>query len=220
METSHPDAQLLRGAGIAAIAGAVLLVVTAILLFAGVMGLTEAFGRATGLTDALGWANDVVVAVAMLMLGPAIVATHRLGWPRVRRWFDVLSWLALAGIVVFVAGQLLLVVGVIRIGPAFLAVGTGISAVLAWGIGYAMLAWQGHREVASVSVARWALASAVSFVASAITWPTLGIAAWSVVGVALLISFVGWWATLGRDLVRRSRGVGGARETSIRGRRR
>jgi hypothetical protein len=196
METQHADARLLRGAGIAAFAGAVLLMVTAILLFVGF----------TGITDAFGWANDVVAAVAMPMLSPAIVATRRLGRPKVPRWFDVLSWLALAGILVFVAGQLLLVVGVIRIGPAFLAVGTGMSAVLAWGIGYAVLAWRGHGEMASVSVARWALASAVSFVASAITWP-LGVAAWSVAGVALLISFVGWWVALGRDLIQRSGGL-------------
>lgn len=194
LETQPTDARVLGGAGIAAIAGAVLLVVTAILLFVGT----------TGMTDAFGWANDIGAAVAMLVLSPAIVATRRLGGPRVPRWFDVLSWLALAGILVFVVGQLLLVVGVIRIGPAFLAVGTGISAVLAWGIGYAVLAWRGHGELASESVGRWALASAVSFVASAITWP-LGVAAWAVVGVALLLSFVGWWVALGRDLIRRSR---------------
>jgi hypothetical protein len=190
------DTRLLRGAGIAAIAGAVLLVLTALLLFVG----------ATGVTDAFGWANDVVFAVAMLMLSPAIVAIRRLGWPTVRAWFKVLSWLALAGILVLVAGQLLLVGGVIRMGPAFVAVGSGMSAILAWGTGYAVLAWQGHGEVASVSVARWALASAVSFVASSIAWPILGVAAWSIVGVVLLISFVCWWVTLGRDLIRRARG--------------
>jgi hypothetical protein len=194
MGAQHADARLLHWAGIAAIAGAVLLVLTAFLLVIG----------ATGMTDAFGWANDVVVAVAMLMLSPAILVTRRLGWPRVQGWFDTLSWLALAGILVLVVGQLLLVIGVIRIGPAFLAVGSGMSAILAWGIGYAMLARRGHENVASISVARWALASAVSFAASALTWPTLGVAAWSVVGVALLISFVGWWVALGRDLIRRS----------------
>jgi hypothetical protein len=197
MGTQHADARLLRGAGIAAIAGAVLLIVTAILLFVG----------ATGVTDAFGWANDVVFAVAMLMLSPAIVAIRRLGWPTVRAWFKVLSWLALAGILVLVAGQLLLVGGVIRIGPAFVAVGIGMSAVLAWGIGYAKLAWQGHPQVASRSVAGWALAAAVSFVASSIAWPTLGVAAWSVVGVVLLVSWVGWWVALGRDLIHRAAGT-------------
>ncbi|MGH2454637.1 MAG: hypothetical protein ACRDHD_00035 [Candidatus Limnocylindria bacterium] len=94
--------------------------------------------------------------------------------------------------------------GVIRIGPAFVAVGIGMSAVLAWGIGYAKLAWQGHPQVASRSVAGWALAAAVSFVASSIAWPTLGVAAWSVVGVVLLVSWVGWWVALGRDLIHRA----------------
>lgn len=82
MGTQSADARLLRGAGIAAIAGGVLLVLTAILLFVG----------ATGMTDTFPWANDVVVAVAMLMLIPAIVATRRLGWPRVLGVpFDVLA---------------------------------------------------------------------------------------------------------------------------------
>jgi len=194
MAAPHADARVLRWAGIAAIAGAVLLVMTAFLLVIG----------ATGVTDAFGWANDVGLAVAMLMLSPAIVATRRLGSPGVQRWFDTVTWLALAGILVLVVGQLLLVIGVIRIGPAFLAVGSGMAAILAWGIGYAVLARRGHGNVASISVARWAIASAVSFAASAITWP-LGVAAWSVVGVVLLVSFVGWWVALGRDLIRRSR---------------
>jgi hypothetical protein len=197
-ETGHAaEARLLRSAGIAAIAAAVLLVLTAFLLVVG----------ATGLTDAFGWANDVVVAVAMTLLAPAVIATSRLGRTRVRAWFDAVSWLALAGIFVLVAGQLLLVGGVIRIGPAFVAVGIGMSAVLAWGIGYAKLAWQGHPQVASRSVAGWALAAAVSFVASSIAWPTLGVAAWSVVGVVLLVSWVGWWVALGRDLIHRAAGT-------------
>jgi hypothetical protein len=191
---SPADARLFHRAGIAAIAGAVVLVLTAFLLVVG----------ATGLTSAFGWANDVAVVAAFALLGPGIIATSRLGRATVRRWFDAVSWLALAGILVLAAGQLLLVGGVIRIGPAFVAVGFGMSAVLAWGIGYATLAWQGHAELASRSVAAWVLASAASFVASSLAWPILGVVAWSVVGVALLISWVGWWITLGRDLIRRA----------------
>lgn len=191
---SPVDSLLLRSAGVATLAAAVLIVLTAILLALAFSGASNAFGPA----------NDILFAVALLLLIPAVEATRRLARARVGPWFGVVSILAMIGIVVLVVGQTLLVAGVITIGPAFVAVGIGLASVLVWGIACAWLARHGHAEVSSRRVAWWTVACGGAVLASSIAWFTLDLAAWSVFGLAEAVTFVGWLVALGVDLIKRA----------------
>jgi hypothetical protein len=85
-----------------------------------------------GAGELFGPLNDMFVALAMALLvlpAWALLEVEGLGG---RRWFRVLTWLTIAGLILATVGQLLLVAGLITLEMSFVTGGLGILPVLAW----------------------------------------------------------------------------------------
>jgi len=155
--------------------------------------------------EVFGPVSDVLVAASFALLAPAVVAVRRLAVGAAGRWFDALSAAALGGLVVAVAGQLLLVAGVLPLQGSFVTLGIGAILLVAWAAGSAVLAFR--HEVPGRDVGRWSLALVGLTLVTAVGTPALGLgtAELSVVfGIPLLVASVGWLVALARDLLRRA----------------
>lgn len=179
----------------------------ATLLSVGMFGLSAValalyFG---GVADIFGPINDVLIALAILLLLPAVAAVRRLSTGRVGGWFAGMSVLAALGIAVASGGQLLLVAGLLSLEGSFVTLGVGGLLLIAWAGSHASLAWR--TATLPRSVGWWALALVGIVGVTAVTMPflSLGTAALSVVfGIPILIALVGWLVSLGRALSRQA----------------
>jgi hypothetical protein len=152
-----------------------------------------------GVGSIFGPINDVLLGAMFVLLLPAIISTRRSAR---RPWFTALSIIGIIGIVELVIGQLLLVTGVISLQASFATLGIGFLAFAAWGSGLAILSLR--RQMLSPAVGWWAVAFAVTLALAAVAWEFLPLAAWSVFGLALLIAFSGWLASVAGGLKRAS----------------
>src|SRR3990170_8912258 len=122
---------LIRAAGYSAYAAIATLVVAAVTI-----GLF--FGGAGQLW---GPVNDVFVSLTTLLLILPVLAILLLAGDQAGWWFSLLSWLAIAGLLLVAVGQLLLVVGVISLNASFLTGGIGITPFLLWALATIWTAW-------------------------------------------------------------------------------
>lgn len=195
-DTGDSFRRRLRAAGTSMLAAAVTLALSAV-------SLALFFGNVAYI---FGPINDVLMAIAMVLVVPAVLVVRDLAGHRAGAWFTALTWLALGGIALLVVGQVLLVTGVIGLMTSFATLGLGLVGLLAWAFGLAALALR-HGVVAP-AVGRWAIATGVTLALAAVGWSLLPLMAWSVLGAALLVAFVGWLVALGRDLRARAGQVG------------
>ena len=114
---------LARLAGYSVVATAVAMPLSAVALWLFFSGAGSFYGPI----------NDVLIALALVLLGPALLAYRRLTAAVAGRWFTVSTYLALAGIGIAALGQILLVVGVISLEASFVTFGVGSVALLAGG---------------------------------------------------------------------------------------
>jgi hypothetical protein len=119
-----------------------------------------------------------------------------------RRWFRVLTWLTIAGLVLATVGQLLLVAGLITLETSFVTGGLGILPVLAWVVaqGYLGLRLGIPSRPVGVTAAATIVLAALLTVASSVgsdpaTWP---------LSIALLGAIAAYLAFLGRVLFERA----------------
>lgn len=183
----------LRTAGYATYAAVVTLVLSGI-------ALALFFGGAGAFW---GPVNDVLVAVSLFLLIPAVLAVRDLARnERVATWFEALTYLALAGMVLAAIGQLLLVVRVIDLQTSFVTGGLGILPFLAWVGALSFLALGGG--LVSRTVGLWGAAFVILCIVTVIAIPVLPQTLLYSMGVPLLVTLVGWLIALGGDLLRRA----------------
>jgi hypothetical protein len=186
------EVTLLRVAGLAA------LVAGPVLLLSGV-ALALFFG---GRGERWGPVNDVLVALALLLLAPAVVALNGLADGVADPVFGLASAGALAGIAVAAGGQLLLVAGRLGLRASFVTGGLGVAAMLPWAIGLLVLALTTEvvGTAAGVLLAATLALAGLTAVATAVT---RGRVLWLLGG---LLGFAAstWLVALGLDLLGRS----------------
>ncbi|MDH4333641.1 MAG: hypothetical protein OEW24_00005, partial [Chloroflexota bacterium] len=131
------------------------------------------------------------------VLAVLLLAGDEAGW-----WFSILSWLAIAGLVLVAVGQLLLVVGVISLNTSFLTGGVGITPFLLWALATIWTAWS--FGVPSPMVG-FLLAGVLvmSALTTAVSLALPGMATGIVSGV-LTLALCAWMAALGSDLLGRA----------------
>ena len=130
--------------------------------------------------------NDLFTALTMILLLPVMLAVLRLAPDDIGPWFAILTFAAVAGILLGAAGQLLLVAGGISLQASFVTGGVGIAPVIAWAMGLTVLILT--RDMLSV-ITGWllfgvlvsvALLALASFVAP---WPMTAAAAVLLLGL-------------------------------------
>ncbi len=146
--------------------------------------------------------NDIFSALSLLLLILPAIAIYASAQAAAGAWLAVVTWLAVAGMVIGAAGQVLLVVGVINLQTSFVTGGIGILPVLAWAISIAVLSLGLRQLSASLGWLTIAvlLLAVVLTLASSLHWKY---ATW-LSAAGLVIALVAWLGTLGRDLLRLS----------------
>jgi len=142
--------------------------------------------------------NDFFVAVvAVLLVLPARALVAATG-DAAGRWFDVLSWLAVAGLVLVAVGQLLLIARVISLGGSFVTGGAGIVPVLMWLMAQVVIGLRKGRPSRALG---WSAVAVLACSVLASVAPALRSepAVW-VTTALLLASLVAWLWILGRDV--------------------
>ena len=178
------------------LAGASALLAIPALLLAGLF-LALFFG---GRGEFYGPLNDIFSALSLLLLILPAIAINVSVYQAAGSWIAVVTWLAVGGMVIGAAGQILLVVGVINLQTSFVTGGIGILPVLAWAIGIAVLSL-GFRQLSAslgwLTIAALLLALLLTIASSLhLKSPT-----WLLTG-GLTIALVAWLASLGRALLR------------------
>lgn len=166
--------------------GTLLLSLVAIVLFFGGAGFL------------FGPINDVLVALTLVLLVPAILAVRLLAGGRAGSWFSVLSAVAIAGMIGAAVGQLLLVVGVIDLQTSFLTGGIGVLPFVVWIGAQSYLALR--RDVLSRRVGWWGAAFVGLSTVTAVAIPLLPPALLYAMGLPLAVTLSGWLISLARDL--------------------
>jgi hypothetical protein len=179
------SAALLRAAGYAAFLIIPLLTASGIALWLFFDGAGAIFGSI----------NDLLVAICLGLMVLPVLALRSIVGTQAGPWFDVVSGLALAGLALAAAGQVLLVAGGIALETSFVTGGVGILPVLAWAIAIAILAMHVGALPNQLGWATVALLAmiVVASLGSAVL-PPAGIV---VLSVALLTILVGWLAIIG-----------------------
>lgn len=135
--------------------------------------------------------NDVLVALFLFLLLPAVVALWRLAPDDIGPWFGILSLAAVAGIAVAAVGQLLLVAGVIELRTSFVTGGIGVVPILLWMAGLAVLVFA--RDIAGVEIG-WTVVAALLLAAlvtvSVVVLPDAVTAVLSALLVAALVAWL------------------------------
>jgi hypothetical protein len=155
------------------------------------------FSGAGGLYGSL---NDFFVAVtALLLILPArslLDVTRGTGG----RWFEVVTWAAVAGMGVIAAGQLLLIGRLISLSASFVTGSAGILPVLVWALtqSYLGLRYGAPSRPLGWSMLTVLLAAGLVSTVSAVGWQTV---TWILTAVLLAAMSV-YLAVLGRDLKR------------------
>lgn len=156
-----------------------------------------------GAGDFFGPLNDFFVVVTLaLLLWPAKTLMTIVGATG-GRWFRVLTRLVFIGLGLAMAGQLLLIAGVISLEASFVTGNLGIMPVIVWGIAQVYLGLRHGTPSRLVGIA----------VTSVIALSILVIIAWAVDAGALLwllsavlvAALAGYFATLGQRLLASAR---------------
>jgi hypothetical protein len=186
---------LLRSAGVSAFLAIAFLILSgiAIALFFG------------GAGSFWGPINDLATAVALLALVLPVIAVDHLARERTGIWLEVVSVAAIVGIILAATGQILLVLGVIRLETSFVTGGVGILPVFAWLVAVAVLALglgllPAHIGWLAIGVI--VLSAGLGVVAGVGMGPGVWIAS-----VALLAVLIGWMGSLGLALLDRGPAV-------------
>jgi len=170
------------------------------LLVLGAVALTAYFGS-TNVTDPLGPISDVLFVGVVIFLAPPVLAVRSVVGGRAGRRFELISWVAIAGLAISGGGQVLLLAGLIPLEVSFITFGGGLALFLLWGL--ALWVPAVRLGLLSRAVAGWAVAAAISLVLATVAWfgfpPEVGYAAAAVLGLAM----IGWLVSLGRALRRR-----------------
>jgi hypothetical protein len=186
------------GSAFVSIAGLAAVVAAPVLLLSGV-ALALFFG---GKGDRWGPVNDVLVAAALLLLAPAVLAVSDLAAEATGPWFPLVSFLSLAGIGLAAGGQLLLVAGRIELRTSFVTGGLGMLAMLPWAVGMILVAFT---TAALSSLVGWLLVAVLVMIVltSAAALRTRGVLLWALGGLLCVIVSI-WLVALGGDLLGRS----------------
>ncbi len=144
--------------------------------------------------------NDIFSALSLLLLILPAIAIYVSAHEAAGSWLAVVTWLAVAGMVIGAAGQILLVVGVINLQTSFITGGIGIVPVLAWAVAIAVLSL-GFRQLSAslgwLMIAVLLLALLLTIASSLhLKFPT-----WLLAG-GLIIVLVAWLGSLGKALLR------------------
>lgn len=142
--------------------------------------------------------NDVLLGLTFMLVVPAILAVRRLAVDVTGSWFTWLSYAAVAGIVLLVAGQILLVTRLMSLGMSFITLSVGVLPFIAWTVAIGILALRGR--ILTRGVGFWGIGMAVALVLAAATWGVLPIGLWAASGVVLLLAFTGFLVVLGRAM--------------------
>ncbi len=180
------------------LAGSSTLLAIPVLLLSGLF-LALFFG---GRGEIYGSLNDLFSALSLLLLILPAIAVYVNTQAAAGSWLVAITSLAVAGMVVGAAGQVLLVTGVINLQTSFVTGGVGIVPVLAWAISIAVLSL-GLRQLSAslgwLTITVLLLALFLTL-ASSLHWK---FATWLSAG-GLITALVAWLGTLGRDLIRLS----------------
>jgi hypothetical protein len=181
----NEPAVLLRAAGYAA------LTIIPLQIAAG-LSLWLFFG---GVGAVFGPINDLLVAISLALLALPILAIRSIAAEEVGPWFDLVTGLALLGLALGAIGQVLLVMGAIRLETSFVTGGLGILPVLAWAVALAVVAGRvgGLPDQLGWATLALLVMIAVAAVGSAVL-PPPGVVA---VSAVLLAALAGWLAVVG-----------------------
>jgi hypothetical protein len=143
-----------------------------------------------GAGEIFGPINDLFVALALALLVLPVLAIRSILVPQAGPWFDVLSWLSVAGLVLAAVGQILLVIGVIPLEGSFVTGGLGIVPVLAWALGLGVLAGRVDAlpdELGWVTVLLFGMIVVVTLGSAMLPGPAVAL-----VSAGMLVSLGGW----------------------------
>ena len=188
----------LRIAGVCSLLAIPALILSAIFLALFFGGAGQEFGPL----------NDLFVAAmtGLLILPARSLLDVVVGGGRPdRRWFRIVTWVAIAGLVIMTAGQLLLVVGLISLDASFVALSLGVLPVLAWAAAQVYLALRFRTPSRVVGWTLIVVLATAGFLTAASAVHS-DVATWVFTGV-FLAALVGYFAVLGRELFRHEAGV-------------
>ena len=153
-----------------------------------------------GYGERYGPLNDIFTAVALLLLALPAIAVFSLASDETGVWLAVVTWLAVAGMVVGAAGQLLLVAGVISLETSFVTGGFGIMPVMAWAVAIVVLSLGSGLLPPSIG---WLTIAVLVLSLSLAIAPGLHLnwVTWSL-GILLVAALSAWLGRLGWYLIR------------------
>lgn len=162
-----------------------------------VAGITLAlfFG---GAGDYWGPVNDISSALALLLLLPVMLAVLRLSPDDIGPWFAIVTYAAIAGVLIGAAGQVILVLGGISLQTSFVTGGVGIMPVLAWAIGLAVLVFT--RDTLSVTVGWLLVGVLVSAGLLTLSWAFLAWPVTAAAGVVMIVLLASWLGAISAEL--------------------
>ena len=172
-----------------------MLAIPAVLL-AGYFGILFFLGRG----ERYGPLNDLFFALTLFLIILPAIAVTSLADEQVKTWFEVVTWVAVAGMVVAGVGQVLLVARIISLQTSFMTGGLGIVPMLVWMGSLALISIQ--YEVIGTLVG-WAAALSIGLMVPTALLPALR-ARMSVKllsGGTLTLAVVVWLLALGIDLL-------------------
>jgi hypothetical protein len=169
------------------------------LLLAGYFGLLFFQGRG----ERYGPLNDMFSALTIFLLVPTAIAVNTLADGRVEGWFQVVTWLAVAGMLLAGVGQLLLVAGTINLQTSFITGTVGIIPVLVWMTSLAVISIRYGDPAAPVG---WAMALALGLIVPTALLPAFRVrmSVRLLFGGILTLALVVWLLALGVDLLDRA----------------
>ena len=138
--------------------------------------------------------NDIAAAVVMIFLILPVIAVNDLVGGS--GWFNVVSWAAVAGLVLMIAGQALLVAGAIRLETSFMTGGVGFVPFIAWAVTLTVRAFQEGpppEYLAWSAVALFVLIVPVVLFAAAKPRIAIPVQWLMCVGLKVWLAFLGWF---------------------------
>lgn len=180
-----------RAAGYAASAAMVSLLLAGITIFLFFGGAGAAYGPA----------NDLLVALTLILLTLPVLAIRVIVGEGTGPLFGVLSLLAVVGLAVGAVGQVLLVLGVIDLQSSFVTGGVGILPVLVWAVALAVVAF---RTEALPDLVGWTTGSMLVLIVVMIVATSVISGAAVAAGAALLLAVEAWLASIAWTLLGQS----------------
>ena len=144
--------------------------------------------------------NDAFFALTMFLIILLAVAVEDLADNQVGAWFDVVTWVAVAGMVIAGVGQVLLVAGRINLRTSFVTGGLGIIPVLVWMTSLAVIS---IRYDVPEKMVGWATVISLGLMVPTALLPELRVrmSLWLLSEAILSLALVIWLLALGIDLL-------------------